>query len=167
MQNIFTNIKCSEIIVSKANENWYIILYDLFSRLCYIATCGPFCTDATHISMSEILIFIKKHFVLDLHWYKCFGVHNRMIAVRWLIQKYIWTWCSNDVSSCTSRSVECGGKCILKLTDYIAARKKYWLKSILHTFTYKQLIFLIIMTMPVLFAIVSFNIAFKKGFALS
>ena len=49
MQNIFTNIKCSEIIVSNANENWYIILYDLFSRLCYIATCGPFCKDATHI----------------------------------------------------------------------------------------------------------------------
>ena len=50
MQNIFTNIKCSEIILSKANENWYIILYDLFSRLCYIATCGPFCKDATHIN---------------------------------------------------------------------------------------------------------------------
>ena len=49
MQNIFTNIKCSEIILSNANEHWYIILYDLFSRLCYIATCGPFCKDATHI----------------------------------------------------------------------------------------------------------------------
>ena len=49
MQNRFTNIKCSEIILSNANENWYIILYDLFSRLCYIATCGPFCKDATHI----------------------------------------------------------------------------------------------------------------------
>ena len=49
MQNIFTNIKCSEIILYHANENWYIILYDLFSRLCYIATCGPFCKDATHI----------------------------------------------------------------------------------------------------------------------
>ena len=49
MQNIFTNIKCSEIIWSNANENWYIILYDLFSRLCYIATCGPFCKDATHM----------------------------------------------------------------------------------------------------------------------
>ena len=32
MQNIFTNIKCSEIILYNANENWYIILYDLFSR---------------------------------------------------------------------------------------------------------------------------------------
>ena len=51
MQNIFTNIRCSEIILSNANENWYIILYDLFSRLCYIATCGPFCKDATHISL--------------------------------------------------------------------------------------------------------------------
>ena len=49
MQNILTNIKCSEIILSNANENWYIILYDLFSRLCYIATCGKFCKDATHI----------------------------------------------------------------------------------------------------------------------
>ena len=51
MQNIFTNIKCSEIILYNANENWYIILYDLFSRLCYIATCGPFCKDATHMSL--------------------------------------------------------------------------------------------------------------------
>ena len=49
MQNIFTNIKCNEIILNNANENWYIILYDLFSRLCYIATCGPFCKDATHM----------------------------------------------------------------------------------------------------------------------
>ena len=49
MQNIFTNIKCSEIILSNANENWYTILYDVFSRLCYIATCGRFCKDATHI----------------------------------------------------------------------------------------------------------------------
>ena len=48
MQSIFTNIKCSEIIMYNANENWYIIIYDLFSRLCYIATCGPFCKDATH-----------------------------------------------------------------------------------------------------------------------
>ena len=56
MQNIFTNIKCSEIILSNANENWYIILYDLFSRLCYIATCGPFCKDATHIWYVRITI---------------------------------------------------------------------------------------------------------------
>ena len=54
MQNIFTNIKCSEIILYNANENWYIILYDLFSRLCYIATCGPFCKDATHMSIFEV-----------------------------------------------------------------------------------------------------------------
>ena len=53
MQNIFTNIKCSEIILSNANENWYIILYDLFSRLCYIATCGPFCKDATQLSKNS------------------------------------------------------------------------------------------------------------------
>ena len=42
-------MKCREIILSNANENWYIILYDMFSRLWYIATCGPFCKDATHI----------------------------------------------------------------------------------------------------------------------
>ena len=53
MQNIFTNIKCSEIILSNAHENWYIKLYDLFSRLCYIATCGPFCKDATHIVVDK------------------------------------------------------------------------------------------------------------------
>ena len=52
MQNIFTNIKCSEIILYNANKNWYIILFDLFSRLCYIATCGPFCKDATHIGLN-------------------------------------------------------------------------------------------------------------------
>ena len=57
MQNIFTNIKCSEIILSNANENWYIILYDLFSRLCYIATCEPFCKDATHMK-----IYLYRHF---------------------------------------------------------------------------------------------------------
>ena len=56
MQNIFTNIKCSEIMLSNANENWYIILYDLFSRLCYIATCGPFCKDATHITNNLIIM---------------------------------------------------------------------------------------------------------------
>ena len=37
--------------LSNANANWYIILYDLFSRLWYIATCGPFCKDATHICL--------------------------------------------------------------------------------------------------------------------
>ena len=58
MQNIFTNIKCSEIILYNANENWYIILYDLFSRLCYIATCGPFCKDATHIIYIYIYICV-------------------------------------------------------------------------------------------------------------
>ena len=57
MQNIFTNIKCSEIILSNANENWYIILYDLFSRLCYIATCGPFCKDATHMMIVNIQFY--------------------------------------------------------------------------------------------------------------
>ena len=57
MQNIFTNIKCSEIILYNANENWYIILFVLFSRLCYIATCGPFCKDATHfIYLHQLLL---------------------------------------------------------------------------------------------------------------
>ena len=59
MQNIFTNIKCSEIILYNTNENWYIILYDLFSRLCYIATCGPFCKDATHMN-----IFLKANKII-------------------------------------------------------------------------------------------------------
>ena len=60
MQNIFTNIKCSEIILYNDNENWYIILYDLFSRLCYIATCGPFCKDATHIRCGLLVISPNK-----------------------------------------------------------------------------------------------------------
>ena len=50
---MFTNIKCREIILSSANENWYIKLYDLISRLWYIATCGPFCKDATHMSFMK------------------------------------------------------------------------------------------------------------------
>ena len=67
MQNIFTNIKCSEIILSNANENWYIILYDLFSRLCYIATCEPFCKDATHMrnmKNQQIYVIIIMHLLL-------------------------------------------------------------------------------------------------------
>ena len=59
MQNIFTHIKCSEIILYNANENWYIIVYDLFSRLCYIATCGPFCKDATHLSLPAYILNIN------------------------------------------------------------------------------------------------------------
>ena len=62
MQNIFTNIKCREIILYNANGNWYIILNDLFSRLCYIATCGPFCKDATHI-----VFFFNLNLFLLLH----------------------------------------------------------------------------------------------------
>ena len=46
---MFTNIKCREVILSNANETWYIILYDLFSRLWYFVTCGPFCKDATQL----------------------------------------------------------------------------------------------------------------------
>ena len=38
-----------EIILPNATENWYIIIYDLVSGLWYIATCGPFCKDATYI----------------------------------------------------------------------------------------------------------------------
>ena len=55
MQNIFTNIKCSEIILYNANENWYIILYGLFSRLCYIATCGPFCNIQFCCASKEVI----------------------------------------------------------------------------------------------------------------
>ena len=61
MQNIFINIKCSEIILYNANENWYIILYDLFSRLCYIATCGPFCKDVTHIYIYIYIYYVETH----------------------------------------------------------------------------------------------------------
>ena len=63
IQNIFTNIKCSEIILSSANENWYIILYDRFSRLCYIATCGPFCKDATQMYCIKIKSNIMQWFI--------------------------------------------------------------------------------------------------------
>ena len=54
MQNNITNIKCREVNLSNANENWYIIPYDLFSRVWYIATCGPFCKDATHMSLAGL-----------------------------------------------------------------------------------------------------------------
>ena len=72
MQNIFTNTTCSKIILSNANKNWYIILYDLFSRLCYIATCGPFCKDATHYTCckKELLEMLPKvHTMLTLSLY--------------------------------------------------------------------------------------------------
>ena len=42
-------MKCREIILPNATENWYIILYDLDSQLWYIATSGPFCKDGSHI----------------------------------------------------------------------------------------------------------------------
>ena len=38
MQNIFTNIKCSEIILSNDNDNWYSYYYTLrpvFTALLY------------------------------------------------------------------------------------------------------------------------------------
>ena len=70
MQNILTNIKCSEIIVSNSNENWYIILYDLFSRLCYIATCGPFCKDVTHICNLNYKKKTNNHQIVS-----CLSVH--------------------------------------------------------------------------------------------
>ena len=57
-------MKCREIILSNANENWYIILYDLFSRLWYIATCGPFCKDATHI---DIVLLLAANVVHEAH----------------------------------------------------------------------------------------------------
>ena len=49
MLNNCTNIKCSDIILPNATEDWYIILYDLVSRFWFIATSGPFCKDATNI----------------------------------------------------------------------------------------------------------------------
>ena len=55
MQTIFTNIKCRETILPTATENLYITLYDLVSRLWYIATCRPFCKDTTHICIEKFL----------------------------------------------------------------------------------------------------------------
>ena len=87
MQSIFTNIKCREIILSNANENGYIILYDLFSRLWYIATCGPFCKDATHI-----LLYIS---LLYLHVYLSMGYINLKYSVLIFISIFnhleLWT----------------------------------------------------------------------------
>ena len=71
MQNIFTNIKCSEMILYNANENWYIILYDLFSRLCYIATCGPFCKDATHTHSFQGYKTYLKNKAIDVYSDNC------------------------------------------------------------------------------------------------
>ena len=42
MQNIFTNIKCSEIILSNANENWYIILTTCFHSFAILRHMDPF-----------------------------------------------------------------------------------------------------------------------------
>ena len=42
MQNIFTNIKCSEIILSNANENWYIILTTCFHGFAILRHVDPF-----------------------------------------------------------------------------------------------------------------------------
>ena len=46
-------------MLSNPNENWYIILYDLFSRLWYNATCGPFCKDATHLYNGLLLAYFN------------------------------------------------------------------------------------------------------------
>ena len=56
-------------MLSNANENWYIILYDPFSRLWYIATCGPFCKDATQLYVFvyyDYYIVSERHFNLTL-----------------------------------------------------------------------------------------------------
>ena len=45
-----TNIKCREIILPNATGNWYVILYDLVSRLWCIATSGPFCKNGSHMT---------------------------------------------------------------------------------------------------------------------
>ena len=46
-------MKCREIILPNATEDWYIIFYDLCLRLWYIATSRPFCKDATLIIKSK------------------------------------------------------------------------------------------------------------------
>ena len=68
-------MKCRETILSDANENWYILLYDLFSRLWYIATCGPFCKDATHIFIAVTYYPFPSHPPppLKLHHFRIFS----------------------------------------------------------------------------------------------
>ena len=38
-----------EIFLPNATGNWYVILYDLVSRLWFIVACGHFCKGAPHI----------------------------------------------------------------------------------------------------------------------
>ena len=54
---MFTNLKYRYIILPNATENWHTILYDLHvvSRLWYIATSGPFCKDASHLTGNGML----------------------------------------------------------------------------------------------------------------
>ena len=80
VQNILTNIKCSEIILSNANENWYIILYDLFSRLCYIATCGPFCKDATHIPCQLKSVDLESHYIKLFKIYVFIAIFYKVLS---------------------------------------------------------------------------------------
>ena len=42
MENIFTNIKCSEIILSNANENWYIYFTTCFHGFAILRHVDPF-----------------------------------------------------------------------------------------------------------------------------
>ena len=61
MQNIFTNIKCSEIILYNANENWHIILYDLFSRLYYIVTLSvvqTFLLQSANLRLTKLMTMV-------------------------------------------------------------------------------------------------------------
>ena len=55
MQNIFTNIRCSEIILYNANENWYIILYACFHGFAILRHVDPF-VRMLHIFTREIII---------------------------------------------------------------------------------------------------------------
>ena len=64
-------MKCRDIILYNANENWYIILYDLFSRLWYITTCGPFCKDATHIIIVPIMQYTNTESNMIKDTYYC------------------------------------------------------------------------------------------------
>ena len=68
-------MKCRDIILPNATENWYYILYDLVSRLWYIAISGPFCKDPTHIDYClEVIIYAHPtptHIIIDFYLHIC------------------------------------------------------------------------------------------------
>ena len=55
-----------ETILSNATENCYIILYDLISRLWYIATSGPFCKDRGYTYRNYDISYINAMRLVDM-----------------------------------------------------------------------------------------------------